>query len=363
MLAHENKVCEIIAKGGVEMDDRKLKILAAVVDAYVTTGEPVGSKAIAALPDINVSPATIRNDMAVLEQLGLLEQPHTSAGRVPTFQGYKLYIDKCMPARTIPVEDRERLDRIFEETDTCDEELLIQSATTALAEITHCAAVAVNAIPQFSVISKVEVIPTGKRLYVILLITSAGNIKNKACRLEIDLNEEQLAFFQSFLTQHLHGVSLNELSPERMEQLITAMGAYMVTLGPLVQGLYELSRDMMQQELTVNGTRNLLTCQELDTMDIVQFMEHQDVIVPMLNETFSGIHVKFSDENASAENQTFVIGNSSMIVGQYHKDGREAGRLGLIGPMRLDYAKIIPYLEYITQKITDLISEKEDEES
>ncbi len=343
------------------MDNRKLKILAAVVDAYVTTGEPVGSKAIAALPDINVSPATIRNDMAVLEQLGLLEQPHTSAGRVPTFQGYKLYIDQCMSARPVPAEDKAKLDRIFEETDSYDEELLIQSATHALAEITHCAAVAVNAMPQFSVISKVEVIPTGKRLYVILLITSAGNIKNKACRLEIDLNEEQLAFFQSFLTEHLHGVSLNELSPERMEQLITALGTYMVTLGPLVQGLYELSRDMMQQELTINGARNLLTCEELDTMDIVQFMEHQDAIMPLLNETFSGIHVKFSDENADAENQTFVIGNSSMIVGQYHKDGREAGRLGLIGPMRLDYAKIIPYLEYITQKITDLISEKEDE--
>lgn len=336
------------------------------MDAYVTTGEPVGSKAIAALPDINVSPATIRNDMAVLEQLGLLEQPHTSAGRVPTFQGYKVYIDKCMPARTIPQEDKERLDRIFDETETFDEELLIQSATTALAEITHCAAVAVNAMPQFSVISRVEVIPTGKRLYVILLITSAGSIKNKACRLEIDLNEEQLAFFTSFLTQHLHGVSLSDLSPERMEQLITALGAYMVTLGPLVQGLYELSRDMMQQELTVNGTRNLLTCQELDTMDIVQFMEHQDVIVPLLNETFSGIHVKFSDEpsaDPAQDGQTFVIGNSSMIVGQYHKDGREAGRLGLIGPMRLDYAKVIPYLEYITQKLTDLISEKEDEES
>lgn len=345
----------------LHLDDRKLRILAAVVDAYVTTGEPVGSKAIAALPDVNVSPATIRNDMAVLEQLGLLEQPHTSAGRVPTFQGYKVYIDKCMPARAIPVEDRERLDRIFEETETFDEELLIQSATTALAEITHCAAVAVNAMPQFSVISRVEVIPTGKRLYVILLITSAGNIKNKACRLEIDLNEEQLAFFTSFLTQHLHGVSLSELSPERMEQLVTALGAYMVTLGPLVQGLYELSRDMMQQELTVNGTRNLLTCQELDTMDIVQFMEHQDVIVPLLNETFSGIHVKFSNEPPQ-DGGAFVIGNSSMIVGQYHKDGREAGRLGLIGPMRLDYAKVIPYLEYITQKITDLISEKEEEE-
>ena len=347
------------------MDDRKLRILAAVVDEYVTTGEPVGSKTIAALPDIHVSAATIRNDMAVLEQLGLLEQPHTSAGRVPTFQGYKVYIEKCMHGQGLSTDERERLDGMFSDETALTEDVLIQSATTALAEITKCAAVAVNAMPQFSVISKVEVIPTGKRLYVILLITSAGSIKNKACRLEFDLNEEQLSFVTAFLTEHLHGVSLSDLSPELFDQLVTAMGAYMATLSPLVQGLYELSRDMMRQELTVNGTRNLLTCQELDTQDIVEFMEHQDVIMPLLNDTFSGIHVMFSDEekNGAAESPTFVIGNSSMIVGRYRKDGRDAGGLGIIGPMRLNYAKVIPYLEYFTQKITDLISEKKEDDS
>ena len=346
------------------MDDRKLRILAAVVDAYVTTGEPVGSKAIAALPDIHVSAATIRNDMAVLEQLGLLEQPHTSAGRIPTFQGYKVYIEKCMHGAALSEEERTRLDSMLSADGELNEDSLIQSATTALAEITQCAAVAVNAMPQFSVISKVEVIPTGKRLYVILLITSGGSIKNKACRLEFDLNEEQLAFFTKFLTEHLHGVSVSDLSPEMFDQLVTAMGAYMVSLGPLVHGLYELSRDMMRQELTVNGTRNLLTCNELDTKDIVEFMEHQDVIMPILNDTFSGIHVTFSeDAKRGNPQQTFVIGNSSMIVGRYQKDGKEAGKLGIIGPMRLNYAKVIPYLEYFTEKISNLISEKEDDDN
>ena len=343
------------------MDDRKLRILAAVVDAYVTTGEPVGSKAIAALPDIHVSAATIRNDMAVLEQLGLLEQPHTSAGRIPTFQGYKTYIEKCMAGAQLPEDERERLDSMFGDQ-PMTEDLLIQSATTALAEITKCAAVAVNAMPQFSVISKVEVIPTGKRLYVILLVTSAGSIKNKACRLEFDLNEEQLSFFTDFLTKHLQGVSLSDLSSDMVDQLVAAMGAYMVTLSPLVQGLYELSRDMMRQELTVNGARNLLTCNELATGDIVEFMENQDVIMPILNDSFSGIHVMFSEEQQNDSNhQTFVIGNSSMIVGQYQKDGRNVGKLGIIGPMRLNYAKVIPYLEYFTEKISNLISEKEED--
>ena len=176
------------------MDDRKLKILAAVVDEYVRTGEPVGSKLISQLDNIKVSAATIRNDMAALEQMGYLEQPHTSAGRVPTFAGYRLYIDELMTLPDLTDAEKLRLDEMLGDKDT-PEELLVQNAAAALTEITQCAAVVTNSAPRFSVISKVEVIPTGKRLYVILLITSNGSIKNKACRLEFDLSHEQLDFF------------------------------------------------------------------------------------------------------------------------------------------------------------------------
>ena len=140
------------------MNDRKLKILAAVIDEYILTGEPVGSKVIASLPDINVSAATVRNDMAMLEQLGYLEQPHTSAGRIPTFSGYRLYIEKIMQPHELPEAEVKRLDKMLEDNGAYTEELIIQSAATALAELTQCAVVASNEAPKFSVISKVEVL-------------------------------------------------------------------------------------------------------------------------------------------------------------------------------------------------------------
>ena len=155
-----------------ELDERKLKILHAIIRNYLETGEPVGSRTISKAADLNVSSATIRNDMAVLEQLGLLEQPHTSAGRVPTFQGYKLYIEKCMPGGGLPEDEKQRLDSMFAD-DALTEDGLIQSATSALAEITKCAAVAVNAMPQFSVISNdcvslVSVWPSGASVSLIV---------------------------------------------------------------------------------------------------------------------------------------------------------------------------------------------------
>lgn len=337
------------------MDDRKLKILAAVVDEYVRTGEPVGSKAISKLENINVSAATIRNDMAALEQLGYLEQPHTSAGRVPTFMGYRLYIDELMTLPELSDDEKSRLDEMLGGEDT-PEELLVQNAAAALTEITQCAAVITNSAPRFSVISKVEVIPTGKRLYVILLITSNGSIKNKACRLEFDLNHEQLDFFTHYIEENLNGVSVDELSEEMFDKMVAAVSAYMVSLSPLVKGLCELSEDLRQQELTVSGGEKLLSCDELDKMEVVRFIEHKNGLTEILEDAFSGIQVKFGSENNS-----FAIGNSSLIVSKYRKGGREAGSLGVIGPMRVDYKKIIPYVDYLTQKISYLMSDGSDD--
>lgn len=337
------------------MDDRKLKILAAVVDEYVRTGEPVGSKAISKLENINVSAATIRNDMAALEQLGYLEQPHTSAGRVPTFMGYRLYIDELMTLPELSDDEKTRLDEMLGGEDT-PEELLVQNAAAALTEITQCAAVITNSAPRYSVISKVEVIPTGKRLYVILLITSNGSIKNKACRLEFDLSHEQLDFFTHYIEENLNGVSVDELSEEMFDKMVTAVSAYMVSLSPLVKGICELSEDLRQEELMVSGSEKLLSCDELDKMEVVRFIEHRNGLAEILEDAFSGIQVKFSSENNS-----FAIGNSSLIVSKYRKDGKEAGSLGVIGPMRVDYKKIIPYVDYLTQKISYLMSEGSDD--
>lgn len=335
------------------VDDRKLKILAAVVDEYIRTGDPVGSKAISKLDGIKVSAATVRNDMAVLEQMGYLEQPHTSAGRIPTYLGYQLYIDKLLTLNELSDEEKLRLDELLGDGDVT-EELLIQNAATALTELTQCAAVVTNSSPRFSVISKVEVIPTGKRLYVILLITSNGSIKNKACRLEFDLSHEQLDFFTHYIDENLSGISVDELSEDMLDKMITAVSAYMVSLSPLVKGICELSEDLKHQELTVSGGEKLLSCDELDKMEVVRFIEHKNELTDFLEDSFSGIQVKFGADGS------FAIGNSSMIVSKYRKKGKEAGSLGIIGPMRVDYKKIIPYIEYLTHKISDLMSDEDE---
>lgn len=335
------------------LDDRKLKILAAVVDEYIITGEPVGSKAIAAHAGINVSSATIRNDMSMLEQLGYLEQPHTSAGRIPTYNGYRLYIEELMPQYSLSTDEKKMLDEYLD-IDDPSADALIESASRALAELTQCASVVSNSSPQFSVITKVEVIPTGKRIYVLLLITSSGNIKNKVCRLEFDLTNEQLEFFSQYMQENLHGVAVENLSDEMMKNLYEAMGTYMMTLSPLLQGICELAQGFQDSTVQVNGEKNLLARSDIDRNQLVTFLEHKNEFTKLLDNSFGDLQVMFGEDGG------FVINNSSMIVSKIKIGDKTAGSLGLIGPMRLNYSKIIPYLEYFTSKISEIMSEEDE---
>lgn len=341
-----------VLKGGNDVDSRKLKILSAIVDEYIVTGEPVGSKAI--VKHINASSATIRNEMAELEKQGYLEQPHTSAGRIPTYKGYRLYVDILMQTNPLSEEEKTLIDSMFP-TEQLTEDVIVESASAALAQLTKCATVVASETPRFSVISKVEVIPTGKRMYVLLLITSSGDIKNKVCRLQFDLTNEQLEFFSNFLHENLEGVSVDELSDDMLEKLQTALGTYMMTLTPLFAEIYKMSRDMKKKKVSLNGATNLLCCSDFNQNEIIQFINDKAEITRLVDETFSGLRVMFSNEDDG-----FVINNSSFISSQYRRKGKPAGTLGLIGPMRLDYAKFIPYLEYFTNKITDLLDEDDD---
>ena len=335
------------------MDDRKLKILSAVVNEYIVTGEPVGSKAIMA--HVKASSATIRNEMAELEKQGYLEQPHTSAGRIPTYKGYRLYVDQLMEQNQLTANEKKMLDSMIPQEYVTEEDL-VNKASMALADLTKCAAVVANATPKFSLISKVEVIPTGKRMYVILMITSNGSIKNKVCRLEFDLSQDQLEFFDNFVKENLNGVPIDSLSDAYLEKLTEAMGTYMMTLSPLVSEIMKMTKEM--SSVSIKGQSNLLTCKDFNQNEIISFLDNQKELKGFIDDTFSGLHVMFSPERDG-----FVIHNSSIITAQFTKDGKTAGALGLIGPMRLDYAKFIPYLEYFTGKISEMISEKPQEQN
>ncbi len=332
------------------MEKRAYKILDIIVDEYIRTGEPIGSKTVQELLDVKVSSATVRNEMAMLEQQGLLEHPHTSAGRIPTYKGLRLYISR-LAQQQIPEADKQKIDDIFEEFEGMTDEVIIENAARALSEFTNCAIVSANDSNKFSVITKVEVIPTGRRMYVLMMMTSGGGVKNRVCRLSFDLTNDQVDFFRDFVNKNLEGVNLSELSDEYIDNLSAALGSYVMTLSPLLKGIADLSADMISERVKIEGEENLIECPELKGSEIATVLRQKEALTAAFDNTFSGINVLFGEES-----ETFVISNSSMITGTFSKDGENAGGFGAIGPMRLEYKKIIPYIEYFTDKVSDMIS-------
>lgn len=332
----------------MKSDDRRLKILEYVVDAYIRTGEPIASATVSKMLGGSVSPATVRNDMATLERLGFLEQPHTSAGRIPTYGGYRLYINRLMKPQTLSNEQRKEIDDLLR-SDVGSVNAVIDNAVNALAEITGYAAISTNDLPRFSVISKVEVVPAGRRLYAILLITSAGDIKNKICRMEFDLTNEQLEFFEQLLKRELLGLTVDSLTPAMLKNLTAAMGSYFLSLSPLLYTLYQLSDEIAKRNVDVKGENNLLKYSDFKPTELMQFLSAKEQISNILTSAFSGINVVFGKET-----DTFAITNSSMILANYGQK-QPLGSFGVIGPIRLEYSKIIPYISYFSESVSRII--------
>jgi heat-inducible transcriptional repressor len=176
------------------------------------------------------------------------------------------------------------------------------------------------------------------------------------CRLEFDLTHEQLEFLDNYLEENLTGVPVDEITEDTFERIRTAMGTYMMSLTPLMSELVTLAKEMTAQDITLKGEKNLLTCKDFNQNEIIDFLDNKKKITKFFEESFSELQVSFSPENDG-----FVIHNSSIITAPFKKGKRTAGTLGLIGPMRIDYAKFIPYLEYFSQRITDLLTQQDDE--
>ena len=234
-------------------------------------------------------------------------------------------------------------------------ESVVETATEALAELTGCATFNTKNMPQISVITRVEVIPAGRRLYALLILTSSGAIRNRVCRMEFDLSEEQLSFFTRFLNRNFYGLKLDQLNPSLMQSLAAAMGSYMMTLTPLLYAVYELSHEFASTDVHFKGESTLLARDEFDPAEVMRFLSHKNDLAALMSSVFDGIHVVFGKEE-----NTFAITNSSMILSKYTVGDIDAGALGVIGPIRLDYAKMIPYMKYFSDSVTRMLSAGEE---
>ena len=341
----------------LELDSRKQKILAMIIESYIAAGEPVGSKMLSEQLGNQVSPATIRNDMAVLTAMGYLEQPHTSAGRLPTAKAFRLYIDQLMGRQPLTAKDRKAIDDQLADA-AGDPVRLLQYASKALAEATGYAVVAAKPDEAGHNIGRIDIMQMSPRNMAVVLVPEHGAMHTKMCHCQRDIPQKVVMALSEILSNQFLGHPLTEVTLEAMQKIILDWGEAGLAVAPILSAFYELVKECVSSEVVLSGQMNLLRHPNFhgdDARSLMEFLAEQEKLGEMLAHQQDGLQVVLGSETAPELN------GSSMIVTHYSLGDRGQGTIGIIGPVRMNYADAIPRIEYFADAVGKLLTELFDE--
>ncbi len=338
----------------MEPTQRKLKILEAVVEAFIRTGEPVGSKTLCEDLGFNVSSATVRNDMAELASLGLLEQTHTSSGRIPTELGYRIYVDKLMKRVPLTKYDRSRIDDMLYLSSDAPEHLL-EGAASLLSKITGCVAVATSPPGETAVIKRIRFIQTGRFTAMAILITSTGSVKTKIFRCDFVITPELIEMFEETMNERFSGIPVTGVTPAFMQSSAAALGEMSILMSNVLLAVHDSAKEASAANAAIKGQSNFFTMPELASGDgkkVMELLSHSGELEKLLSAAGTRASILIGSEINNP-----ALSSLSVIASHYTSTPECSGVLALIGPVRMNYPKIISALEYTADSVGNMLSE------
>jgi heat-inducible transcriptional repressor len=341
------------------LDERKMKILQAIIRNYLETGEPVGSRTISKYTDLNLSSATIRNEMADLEELGYIVQPHTSAGRIPSDKGYRLYVDHMMEEKEREVEELREL--LLEREDKMDH--LLKQVAKVLAQNTNYATMI--SAPQIHR-SKVKFIQLSRvdinQLLAVIVIE--GNvIKNNILSVEDALDDETLLKLNILLNTYLNGLSLEEINLSMITAMKQQAGIHSSIVGNVIDAVAEAIKADEDLEIYTSGANNILKYPELadnqKASELINTFEEKQLLNELVvdrlsDENNTGIQIYIGDETPVK-----TMKDCSVVTATYELEEGMKGTIGIIGPKRMDYDKVVGTLKTLMHQLDELYNKKE----
>lgn len=333
--------------------DRKKLILKALVESFLSTGEPVGSKALMNLEGLNCSSATIRNDMADLTARGYLTQPHTSAGRIPTLKGCRYYIDNLMPFVPINPRLRDYIDaRLMKAGDT--PEKILREASAVLSEISGMAAVTTTPPAEDARIHRIRIVGIGRHTAMAVVVTTTGDVKSSLFRTSFIVTPEITEMFDLTLNRALAGVPLSEITRGFMQTLAASFKELALFLPEVLIVIMEIAEKARVTELCISGTAKLLFMPELDPVlarGAISFLSDTKNVARLLAKTKEN-RIYMGKESGFPE-----LSGVSAITLRYTIGGMPAGAIALFAPLRADYPQLISLVKYMAEIVSSLIDE------
>lgn len=336
------------------LTERQSSILQAIVENYIRSAEPVGSRTIAKHSDINFSSATIRNEMADLEELGYLEQPHTSAGRIPSQKGYRFYVDHLLQPETIEKEAVEKFQELFKQR-YLEIDQSIRQASLILAELTNYTTIILGPEIFQTHLRQLQIVPLNYNKAVALLITDTGKVESKVVTVPDGVSVSQIEQMVNLINHRLRGTSLAELQGRIFSELSEAMRKNLEQYEELMGMLSELFKSHAEDRIFLSGKTQILAQPEFRDVDkakdIFQLLEQNDEMLRLFQQKNKGITVKIGTENNHD-----VMNQCSIITASYEIDGKIVGSIGILGPTRMDYARAMGMLQHISRDLTRLLN-------
>ena len=342
----------------MELTERKKKVLRCVVDLYIRTAEPVGSKAITALPDMNYSSATIRNEMADLTAMGYLEQPHTSAGRVPSAAGYRLYVDELMMDYRLSMDETKSINLAMEEK-MAQFDKVMDKVAKLVSQATDLPAITVASRQGGCTVSRFDLILAGAGSFILVIMLSSDEVVNKLIKLPLNVGETDLKLLSAVLNAVMTGLAMDEFTPELMERVMRSAGAAASLVPVIVEFTISALKKQSQADISVAGHMRLLGQPEYRDVEKAQKVLSSlddDVVsnLPAVMENSNGTKVLVGPENVAEE-----LKDTSVVMTKFDIGDGMQGMIGVVGPTRMDYAKVTARLSYFAESLSKMFGKNE----
>lgn len=339
------------------IDERKMKILKAIVKNYLETGEPVGSRTISKYTDLNLSSATIRNEMADLEELGLIMQPHTSAGRIPSDKGYRLYVDDMMAEKEKQVNEMREL--LLEKEEKMDH--LLKQAAKVLANDTNYAAMISAPAVKGNKVKFIQLSRVDDRHLVAVIVIEGNIIKNNMLQMTEPVDDETLLKLNILLNTSLNGLTIAEINLAMITAIKNQAGVYGEIVGEVIDALADVLQSEEDLQIYTSGAKNIFQYPELadnqKASELINTFEEKNMLTSLVQQTLAdtesrGIQVYIGEE-APIDN----LKDCSVVTATYELGGGMRGTIGIIGPKRMDYEKVVDSLKGLRNQLDSIYEE------
>ena len=342
----------------MKMTERKKKVLRSVVDLYIRTAEPVGSKAITELPDMKYSSATIRNEMADLTTMGYLEQPHTSAGRIPSAAGYRLYVDELMADYRLSVDETKSINTAIEEKMQRVDKL-VEKVAKLVSQATDLPAISMASRSSDATVKRCELIQAGEGSFILVVMLSNDEVVNKLIKLPLHVEENDLKVLSALLNATMTELSAEEFTAGLLERVMRSAGAAASLVPVIVEFTTETLHRSGSSNMVVAGHSRLLGLPEYRDVD-----KAQKVMTSLDEETLSNLPAVMQNANGTKvivgpENISEELKDTSVVMTKFDIGDGLQGMIGVVGPTRMDYAKVTARLSYFAESLSKMFAKPE----